>query len=47
MQLSGAITLQIPRVKPGDPRREGRGDGEGTGGTDGWEGGRDVMQLMK
>ena len=34
--------MQIRRVKPGDPRREGRGDGElgkgRDGGTDGWEG---------
>ena len=37
-------------MKPGDPRREGRGDGDGTGregGADGWEGGIDVMPLMK
>ena len=34
-------------MKPGDPRRVGRGDGEGTGGRDGRMGGRAVMSLMK
>ena len=37
MQLSWAITRQISRGKPGDPRREGRWEGEGTGGRDGRE----------
>ena len=34
MQLSSGITLQIFRVKPGNPRREGGKKG----GRDGWEG---------
>ena len=42
MQLSRAITLQISRVKPGNPRREGGKKG----GREGRVGGRDVMAIM-
>ena len=42
MQLSSAITLQISRVKPGNPRSEGGTDGrEGEGGREGRMGGRE------
>ena len=51
MELSSAITLQISRVKPGNPRSEGGTDGREGGGREGRMGGRegwmDVMAIMK
>ena len=56
MQLSWAITLQISRVKPGNPRREGGKKGgrdEREGGRNGREEGtygregRGVIAIMK
>ena len=34
-------------MKPGNLRREGGKKGGREGGTDGWDGGRDVMAIIK